>query len=1012
MFRILLKEFKCWKNLSIEIPLGGVTLIKGDSGCGKSTILQAIVWCLYGKIQLVTPTTKKVASTEVTIRFPFHFKGINDILNITRKKSTRVTLSHCKDIYEDKVAQEIINDLFGTYDLWLASCYVGQGTRNTFLTTPNSGKMELLNSIAFHEEDPRIFIDRITEVLNEKNTVYNIKLSEYNINVLSLESMMSHVNIDKGLSKQQHEVLLREIDILNLELLNLQIIKKQYDIDNGILSNLYKQLSNLTLEIILPKPRSDLQDLMNKYNYNPDEYDYHELNNIIMLLYQKEAILEKGTLEYDLPLFNMEDYRNIINNENTYNYNYDLLSSLNINCDYNTESIKSYIENAKNVILYNEYLCIKNEHQLLSNNNVPYIDTIDLLKELGEIKKNINELELIQIPKLDSIVQKPNYSKYNRLPLQNDIIILQEKLLRPVINENIDDYNQITQKINDLNSTLKTIYQNTDIDLLNIKLSNLIDNINIIKTDIYKLELSNKLLKCPKCFELLNFEKDELIISNNNLLKSYDELKTKKMDLELISSEIDLINNKILDIKADQNKQFNIINNEIKILSNQLMTYDREYDKLKVDYEKTINNEISLINKKIDDLKFEEQTAKFEYDKEISSKKSQWQQEKQNKINKLKDEHNKLELKITRLNSDNNVHINNQKQIKILESKLSESPMAFLDSQFSKENSKLKEYANINEINEIKDKIQKLSNIKVVKTPLYHSEYVLECINHNERKEKYINIIDKIPLMWRYENPENVKFYNESINEYVNILSVSQKEKIQVDLNRKTINDQINEIKNRMTNDPHDRMTQITNILYEYEKNINLSNEANKVINYRDNLIINREKIIEMNNELVNLQLLKQRALETECKSLQDVISSINLSIETICSTLFDREISIMLSLFKTIKSTKSIKPNVNFQISYKGGVFDNISSLSGGEGDRTSIALTLSLYRLNAFPLLMLDETLASLHYDMKEATVETLTNIINNDKNRCVIVVLHDSVNGIFENVIDLEEITEGRY
>ena len=53
MLHITLKEFRCWKNLTIDIPLGEVTLIKGASGCGKSTILQAIVWCLYGKIQLV-----------------------------------------------------------------------------------------------------------------------------------------------------------------------------------------------------------------------------------------------------------------------------------------------------------------------------------------------------------------------------------------------------------------------------------------------------------------------------------------------------------------------------------------------------------------------------------------------------------------------------------------------------------------------------------------------------------------------------------------------------------------------------------------------------------------------------------------------------------------------------------------------------------------------------------------------------------------------------------------------
>jgi len=995
MLRISLKEFRCWKDLSIDIPLGGVTLIKGYSGCGKSTILQSIVWCLYGKIQLVAPITKKVANTEVTIEFPFYFNGRDDILKITRKKSTRVILYHYKDMYEDKVAQEIINDLFGTYDLWLASCYVGQGTRNTFLTAPNSGKMELLNSIAFHEEDPRIFIDKITEVFNEKNTIYNIKLSEYNNNISSLEILMSQIDINKALSEEQHSNTLNEINTLDSELLNFQKIKKQYDIDIGILNNLYKQLDNLQ-EIILPEPNNNLKNLMIKYNYN-DEYDYHAINNIVMLLHQKDIILEKGSLENDLPIFSMEDYRNCLNNENIYNYNYNLLSSLNINCDYDQESITSKIKNMRDTISYNEYLHTNKEYQLLLDNNIPYTNIDDLLKELAIIKDSINKTELIEISKLD--IPTPDYSKYNILPLQNDIKILQQELLQPIINKNADECNDIKQKINDLNNALKMIHQNTDINLLNVKTTKLTDNLNNLKNEIYKLKLNNKTLQCPKCSESLNFEKDVLVISNTDLIKFGVELDSKQIEHNLILNEIDEINKKIVVVKDNQNKQFNNINDEIKILSNQIVTYDKEYEELKNNYNKEINDEISIINKRISDIKLEEQAVKFKYEKDISTKKAELLKEKQDKISDLKNLYNKLELKITKLKSDNNICFNNQKQIKILELKLSEYKEIVVSII-------------TDDIDILKGKLQNLICIKVIQNPSYKSEYILKCIDYNDRKNKYIDIINKIPLIWQQEKADDVKIYNENINEYINLLNITKREKNQVDLNRKIINDQIENLKNQIIDDPENRIIQIKALICQYKNNINLSNEANEIINYRNNLIMDREKISNMNSDLVNLQLLKQHALETECKSLQDVIASINSSIENVCSTLFDKEISIILSLFKTIKSTKSIKPNVNFQISYKGGIFDNINSLSGGEGDRTSISLTLALYRLTSFPLLMLDETLASLHHDMKEATVETLANIINQNKNRCVIVVLHDCVNGIFENVIDLEEITEGRY
>jgi len=1003
MLRIVLKEFRCWKNLQIDIPLGGVTLIKGDSGCGKSTILQSILWCLYGKIKLVTPITIKKANTEVSLEFPIYFNNKNGIINITRTKSTRVTLSHSNEIYEDKIAQEIINELFGTYDLWLASCYVGQGNRNTFLTAPNSGKMELLNSIAFHEEDPRIFIEKITEVFNEKNTIYNIKLAEYNKNIITLEILLKQTNIDKALSEQENKNLLEKITILENELLILNKLKIQYDIDIATLNNLYKQLDNLK-QIVLPEPNDDLKNLMIKYNYD-DNYNYHEINNIVSLLSNKDQILGKDNLDDDLPKFSMEDYNKCINTENLYNHNYNLLLSLNINCNYDENSINNRIKNINDTISYNEYLHTKKEYDLLIEQNLKYENTEnmeDLLKELDDIKNDINRFELEQIPNIFDI-NPPDYSKYDISQLENNILILKQKLSEQVINKNSDKCDDIKRKLSNLNDTLKNIHQNNDINLLNTKLTKFTQNLNDINNEIYKLKLNNKVLKCPKCDEAVNLENDELVICHNDFIKINIELEAKQIEANFISLEIEIIKRDITNTKDYQNKQFKETNDEIKFLSDQLITYDDEYSKLKTEYNNQINNEIFNVNKQIENIKFEAQTVKFKYDQEINNKKSQLLEEKRNKISKLKDLSNKLELKITKLKFDNNIHIQNQKRISILELKLSE--YNDLDNCVSILSSK-------DQIDDLKNILSKLRNIKIINKSSYISNYILDCINYNNRKIQYNEIINKIPKIWSKANTEEVRTYNEKMNNFINLLNTKQQEKNYIDSNKKFINDQIDKIKINICENPEIKLIETKNLINQYKNDISLSKKANEAINYREYLALEREKIMEMNNELVNLQLLKQHALETECKSLQDVISSINLSIENVCTTLFDREINITLSLFKTIKSTKTEKPTVNFQISYKGGIFDNINCLSGGEGDRTSIALTLALYRLSSFPLLMLDETLASLDHDMKEATVDTLAGIINQNKNRCIVVVLHDCVNGIFENVIDLQEITEGRY
>ena len=64
--KINIKNFKCWHEKSIEIKDEGIILLSGKSGKGKSSILDAIYFCLFGNGQKVmvwktetsTPTTR------------------------------------------------------------------------------------------------------------------------------------------------------------------------------------------------------------------------------------------------------------------------------------------------------------------------------------------------------------------------------------------------------------------------------------------------------------------------------------------------------------------------------------------------------------------------------------------------------------------------------------------------------------------------------------------------------------------------------------------------------------------------------------------------------------------------------------------------------------------------------------------------------------------------------------------------------------------------------------------
>jgi exonuclease SbcC len=167
--------------------------------------------------------------------------------------------------------------------------------------------------------------------------------------------------------------------------------------------------------------------------------------------------------------------------------------------------------------------------------------------------------------------------------------------------------------------------------------------------------------------------------------------------------------------------------------------------------------------------------------------------------------------------------------------------------------------------------------------------------------------------------------------------------------------------------------------------------------------ILKKEKVVEeaiRKHEL--LEQLKTIAIKTQCETLENVILSLNVSVQDILIDLFEEPISIQLSLFKTTKTTNKTKQQVNLVIKYKGMETDTISSLSGGEADRVSLAITIALSKLSPSPFLFLDESLASLDGNRKEACIDSMRKHIPSSK--LVLCVMHDGVEGMYDGVIHL--------
>jgi DNA repair exonuclease SbcCD ATPase subunit len=239
--KILLKDFRCWKDLTLDFPQGKITLLKGKSGSGKTTVLQALYWCLYGKLRLVTPNHNKNAKTCVSIE-------TNDIKIERHKNPCRLIVTYKEILYEGDVAQSIINTLFGDQEVWISSCYIGQGCRNNFLTTNNEGKMSLLNNIAFHEEDPIAFVEKINSKLKDLNTDMSVLSAIYANELNTYNSFTSTIDFSNT-SNDDVDTMKKYVKSLQEEYIIKQ--KQKQDRENVLFLNasIASQLKQVTLQL-------------------------------------------------------------------------------------------------------------------------------------------------------------------------------------------------------------------------------------------------------------------------------------------------------------------------------------------------------------------------------------------------------------------------------------------------------------------------------------------------------------------------------------------------------------------------------------------------------------------------------------------------------------------------------------------------------------------------------------------------------------------------------------------
>jgi exonuclease SbcC len=295
------------------------------------------------------------------------------------------------------------------------------------------------------------------------------------------------------------------------------------------------------------------------------------------------------------------------------------------------------------------------------------------------------------------------------------------------------------------------------------------------------------------------------------------------------------------------------------------------------------------------------------------------------------------------------------------------------------------------DIKKQKNKLQNLLSDFVDDEEIYDENEIREIIANEEKNKDMIYRIEK-----KKNELERDRIQQTKQNEIQKNKHIEKYGEIRTENDLSQI---IKDNENNIKKEENDKLLHQENLLKIEEYKKYMEHQV-KYDNYKRK-VIDLENKEEEDTELLNAVLsLKEKIMESEMIAIMNTIETINTHAQMYLESFFsDDSITVVLKCFKENK--KSEKPQINMDIYYKNDVDCDLGSLSGGELARVVLAFTLALSDMFNTPMLMLDECTASLD---EETTATVFEAIKENMKGKPVLVIGHQIVQGIFDQIIKI--------
>lgn len=518
---LTLNNFRCWDDKKIEFNQNGIILISGNSGKGKSTILNSILYAITGNLKNVFSFGKEKDKVDVILT-------IDDITIIRGKNPTRFQVKRLSDgkVYESNEAQSVINKIFGSEFKYTS--YIDQDNQYSFVYLSPEGKMSFLRELLLKDEP----IEKIKDNIKKKiETSKNEVIYEESKMNMSLSFLSSLVFKEKNEYKVKNKQISNENykEILEIEKINLEKCKNNKNILMNKLKKYEENFIKYNSQFVIQSKINDIEDKKKLYNYE-------KIMNDLKIFSEYKVIFERNK-EYN-------------DNKKKYNEDKKLLDEYKIKLkEYNPEKYKK-IKLIENIILIENN--ISELEKKIGEDKERYLKEtkLKLDSDIKNIKIIIEYQNVYECPECKTCLKIKDgiLIKYEKIEYDKSLNIIdlnnkQKKLLEinkeiTLFEKNSEDYNKQFDLYENL---IKDFELNCDfIELLEIYKKEE-RSLNILQSKIIDLENKTKFFVNKECCEMnLEFNYNEIIeniINLKNSIRIYDELliDLSRYKLEIIN---------------------------------------------------------------------------------------------------------------------------------------------------------------------------------------------------------------------------------------------------------------------------------------------------------------------------------------------------------------------------------------------------------------------------------------------------------------------------------------------